>query len=152
MQQGRAADPCLAFVHTIQYGAPMSVAHAVDGCVSAAFVLLAALHVCWGIGITWPSTDRQGLALAVVGRRALPGRVACFVVAVGLAAMAAVIAADVIGPLRWLIAAVFLARGTVGFVERWLRPEIRGTPYAIYSAAFYTPLALCLGVAVGLGG
>jgi hypothetical protein len=112
---------------------------------------LAVVHVAWALGARWPARDKHGLAMATIGRRASSGPVACLTVAVAVAGMTLAL---VVGPPPWLratIAAIFIARGTIGFVERWLRREIRGTPYEAYSLLMYTPLALSIGLAVLAG-
>ncbi len=81
----------------------------------------------------------------------MPGRWPCLVVAVALVGMAGALAFSQSQVLHLAIAAIFIARGTVGFFERWIRPSIRGTPYASVSTFMYTPLALSLGVAALLG-
>ena len=105
----------------------------------------------WAVGARWPARDAHGLAMATIGRRANPSPAACLAVA---AAVAGMTLALLLGPPPWLraaIAAIFIARGTLGFVERWLRREIRGTPYEVYSALMYTPLALSIGLAILAG-
>jgi hypothetical protein len=115
-------------------------------------VAIAAVHAAWAFGAHWPSRSREELALAIIGHRAMPGPLACFAVAAALLAMAAALVASVPSAVRWGIAAPFFIRGTVAWLEPWLRPSIRGTPYRLNSAMMYTPHALCIGVAIVLGG
>jgi hypothetical protein len=112
---------------------------------------IATLHLAWALAARWPARDDRGLAMATIGRAASPSPAACLAVAVAVAAMTIVLVA---GPPPWLratLAIPFIVRGTLGFGERWLRREIRGTPYEACSALAYTPLALSIGLAILVG-
>ena len=115
-----------------------------------AAVLLAAIalvHLAWALGFSWPEKDLESLALAIIGRRVLPSRLACLAVAGVLSLMIWALLAPGPAWTRYAIAAVFLLRGTLGFVEPLFRAGIRRTPYLQYSRYMYTPLAFSLGVA-----
>jgi hypothetical protein len=118
---------------------------ALAGVLSAAAVV----HVLWALGSTWPAGDVEGLALAVIGRKTLPSKLACWTVAFVLFSLSALVAVPSPKALRLGVALLFVLRGSVGFVEPWLRREIVGTPYLLYSRYMYTPLSLALGVAIG---
>jgi hypothetical protein len=126
-----------------------------------ALALIAAIHVYWAAGGTWPGTDDESLALTVVGGRPgmrAPGAVACMAVAVVVVLAGALVlaAAGLVAlPLPPSIvefggvgvAGVLLVRGSFGFAEARLRPEIRGSRYARLNVIFYSPLCLALGAA-----
>jgi hypothetical protein len=117
----------------------------------AAAVLLASLalvHLGWALGVTWPARDRESLALAIIGRPVRPSAFACVLVAACLSGMIWLLVVPNPAWVRLIIAAIFIARGTLGFVEPMVRSEIIGTPYLSYSRFMYTPLALAIGIAV----
>jgi hypothetical protein len=123
----------------------------------AAFALLSLLHGYWACGGAW------GKAVAVPERdgRAIftPSRLATWVVALGLAGCALVVAAlagwlpfplgaGALRALGYALTLLFLARAIgdfrlVGFFKR-----LRGTRFASLDARFYSPL--CLGLALGV--
>jgi hypothetical protein len=129
----------------------------------ATLVAIAALHVAWALGASFPARDRSELVRLVVGAataREMPGRGATWGVALGLLGMAAWTAAlrgwlDVRASDAWLDAvavamvAIFAMRGIGGFFEIVLRPSIRGTPYVGWSRRLYSPLALVLAALIG---
>ncbi len=112
-----------------------------------ALLAIAAVHVAWAFGSSWPEKNGKALGLAIIGRVVVPGRAACLAVAVALVAMAAAVLMPSPHWLKVGIAAIFIARGTLGFIEPALRKEIRGTPYALYSRFMFTPLSLTIGAA-----
>ncbi len=116
---------------------------------------IAALHALWGVGVTFPAVDRQSLALLVVGRPHLPPPAACFVVASGVAVLAALPAlalgwiaapawlARLAGWACWAAAALFLVRGIGGYLpafERMFPLE----PFASFNRLAYSPLCLLI--------
>lgn len=134
--------------------------------ISAATVLaaVAAIHVYWGAGGVWPAKDTGSLVDLVIGMgrdKPMPGLGACLLVAAalllggalllvarGLVPIApSVVPAVVVRWGVWALAAVFALRGLGGLVERWIRPEIRGTRYAWASPRIYSPLCLFLAAA-----
>jgi hypothetical protein len=118
---------------------------------------LAALHLAWAAGATWPAGDRARLADSVAGLPRMPGRLACWIVAVGLGAAAAAVSG--IGGRRHLvqfarvcIAAAFLVRGAAGVAgrTRWL---IRWTPsarFVVLDRRYYGPLCLLIGASAAV--
>lgn len=126
---------------------PLALAIAVPELAAALVLLaLAAVHVMWAFGVSWPSPSARKAPSYVIGfseGAKLPSVPATLTVAVVLVAMAW---ASWHGP-RWAAfatAAVLGARGVYGPLERFVRPSIVGKPYAILSAAFYSPLCLFL--------
>ena len=99
-------------------------------------LVLAALHMVWGLRIWWPLDDERALARAVVGARnieRMPSPLACFVVTAALSAIA-LLALMLGGVVRfpalptWLLllaglgsAAVMVLRGLAGFTPFWAR-------------------------------
>lgn len=127
----------------------------------AAFMFIALLavstaHFLWSVGKTWPIRGEKLLAQTVVGFRdieRMPPRLASFAVAV--ATLAAGIIALALAdhdsgglPLSLLglpLAAVFLARGIVGYLPWWAEktPEPN---FRLNDRRVYSPLCLFLGL------
>ena len=127
--------------------------------VAAVLLVLSGLHLYWAAGGRGPS---MAVVPEVGGRPAfVPGRVATLFVAAALACAAAVVlvragmwsgAPPVVAFLArcgaWVLVAVFLARALgdfhlVGFTKR-----VRGTAFARWDTALYSPLCAALGLAV----
>lgn len=116
---------------------------------SAVLIMLALLHVMWGIGFWFPIADEAALTRAVVGfrgRTKMPGAAACSLVALALLAAAFSLWWPH-GPLRIamiaVVALVFFARGIAAYVWRWrwLTPEM---PFARLDRWIYGPLCLLM--------
>jgi hypothetical protein len=117
---------------------------------------VAIAHFIWSIGGTWPLKSRELLIKTVYGRpgtKSMPPKLITFVVAV-LILTAGVIAlslADETGgglPLTLAgtaLAALFLARGVVGYTPRW-RKIFTEEPFATLDRKNYSPLCLLIGV------
>ncbi len=105
---------------------------------------IASLHLAWALGSAWPARDKQRLAAAVLGRQPMPSRLACAVVAMGLGTMVYLLLTPQPLWVRYGIAAIFLARGSIvaGIVGG------KDEPYVTYNRYFYTPLSLGLGLAI----
>ncbi len=121
------------------------------------FVLLivAALHMAWGMGVTWPMATQSELARAVVGTAGItqmPSRMACLSVTLML----------LIGVIwLWLpnglltqiglgvMAGVFLLRGIASFIPalQRLAPE---EPFATLDRRYYGPLCILLGIGTAI--
>lgn len=127
---------------------------------AAPLLLLAALHVYWGLGGFWPGKDPQSLACKVVGGPAgmpPPPAWACYGVAAALALAAGLVLAFV-GvlalplPAAWLrwgmgtLAAVFSLRGVGGYAMERLRPSMAGSPFVRLNKRIYSPLCIVLGL------
>lgn len=126
--------------------------------VALMLVLLAALHVYWGLGGVWPGMDQKSCARAIAGFKGIdrmPSPPAAFGVAAALA-VAALIALALAGivtlPLPAALirlgglgaALVFLGRGIAGFTPAWRRitPEM---PFARNDRLYFSPLCLLIG-------
>jgi hypothetical protein len=132
---------------------------------SAVLVAIALLHVGWALGSAFPARSRASLSQHVIGVAPrgdlMPGRVATWVVAAGLLALAACVlalgvelGASAMSGLRAValtFAVVFTLRGVGGFFEVSLRPAIRSTPYMKWSRFFYSPLSLLLALLIAVG-
>jgi hypothetical protein len=130
---------------------------------AALLILIAALHVYWGIGGIWPGTDEKSCARAVVGFagvEAMPSAAAAFAVAamIVVSALVALALADVfaspfgriqLAGAGGFIALVFLGRGVAGFTPIWRRlaPEV---PFARLDMRYYSPLCLVLGTGIAV--
>ncbi len=128
--------------------------------VAIALILLivAAIHLCWAVGSTWPAKDAASLSATVVGTpnaTAMPPSGITFIVAL-------LVAAAAIWPLLWMalipyphwipqtvvwlgmwcLALVFLARGLVGYL-----PVAGATvePFHTLNRNYYSPLCIVLG-------
>lgn len=121
-----------------------------------ALLAVALAHLLWSLGITWPIRNEKLLAQTVVGFREverMPPRLASL--AVALVALAAGVLALALAdhdsgalPLTLAglpLAAIFLARGAVGYTAWWAEktpePNFRLNDHRVYS-----PLCLFLGV------
>ncbi|HEY6726370.1 MAG TPA: DUF3995 domain-containing protein [Polyangiaceae bacterium] len=124
-------------------------------------VLLALLHVYWGLGGRWPGCDRAALAELVAGTRDMPSAIACHGVAsmLSFGALLVLAATDVLTlPLprsavalgAWALVAALAFRGIGGFFEARWRPEIRSFRYHRWSLRLYSPLCLSLATLAAL--
>ena len=123
---------------------------------AATLVVLAALHVAWGGGSSFPLADRDDLAEAVVGTSIVPGPLPCF----GVAAALLVAASAVQNRPRWPgrlrrlalagIAAVFGGRGLLGLAGRTsvVSPGSDGARFRRLDRRLYAPLCLVLAAGV----
>ncbi|MBE0580556.1 DUF3995 domain-containing protein [Devosia sp.] len=123
------------------------------------FVILLAVstaHFLWSIGRTWPIRSEKLLAQTVVGFEGIermPPRLASFAVAVATlaAGIIALALADhdsgglTLSLIGLPLAAVFLARGIVGYTAWWAAktPEPN---FRLNDARVYSPLCLFLGL------
>ena len=122
------------------------------------FIILLAVstaHFLWSIGRTWPIRSEKLLAQTVVGFEGIermPPRLASFAVAVATlaAGIIALALADhegggmALSLLGLPLAAVFLARGIIGYTPWWARvtPEPN---FRLNDTRVYSPLCLFLG-------
>ena len=113
-------------------------------------------HFLWSMGRTWPIRNEKLLAQTVVGFKdieRMPPRLASFAVSVATiaAGIYALALADHDSGGIWLnlggiaLAAVFLARGIVGYTAWWstLTPEPN---FRLNDRRVYSPLCLALGL------
>lgn len=127
----------------------------VGALVFVALLSVSVAHLAWSFGLTWPIREEKLLAQTVVGRAGIermPPRWASFAVSVltltaGIMALAL---ADHTSGGRTLtllalpLAAIFLARGALGYTARWAaltpEPNFRANDRRVYS-----PLCLAIG-------
>jgi hypothetical protein len=113
---------------------------------------LAALHVAWAAGSSWPFASRAELADSVVGTAEVPGPAACLAVAAALGAAAALAGG---WPSRHPVirasgtagaAAVLAARGALGLAGRTslISPGSDSPRFRRLDRAVYSPLCLSL--------
>ncbi|HEX2577317.1 MAG TPA: DUF3995 domain-containing protein [Aquihabitans sp.] len=122
---------------------------------SAVLAGIAALHVAWGRGSSFPYADRDEVAAKVVGSSAVPPPAACYAVA-GALVVASGLAADVpVGPpaLRRMgragVATVLGVRGVLGRAGRTdvASPGSDGAAFRRLDRRIYSPLCLALAAA-----
>jgi Protein of unknown function (DUF3995) len=110
---------------------------------------LAALHVAWGLGSSFPFRTRRQLADAVVGASAVPSPSACFAVAGALTTGAALTSETVPLPPSFRRTAILGSRGALGLAGRTalLAPGSDSLRFVYLDRRIYAPL--CLGLTVG---
>ena len=122
---------------------------------------VAAIHVYWGFGGTWPRRDSRTLAELVMGpgTTEMPGPIPSVVVALALTAMAALLLAargtielpvltgQPLTVATWTAIAVLAVRGVGGFFQTMVQPSIRGSAYARANVRVYSPLCVALAAA-----
>jgi Protein of unknown function (DUF3995) len=118
-------------------------------------LMIALAHLVWSVGATWPIRNEELLAQTVVGKpdiKRMPNRAVTFVIALLVLAagiMALAIADHDSGGLPLtllgaLLAAVFLARGAIGYTAAW-RLRYPTEPFATLDRKNYSPLSLWIG-------
>ena len=125
--------------------------------VSIMLLLIALLHLIWGLRIWWPMKNEQSLVRAVAGFRdasQMPPPAACIFVALALLVATSFAlelggfeiigsrAITVVGSIG--LSAFFLGRGFLGFTKYWaqLTPE---EPFRLWDSKYYSPLCIALG-------
>ncbi len=131
---------------------PPPISHLTAATLSA----LAGLHLAWGLGSTFPFSDRRELAEAVVGAPNAPGALPSF----GVAGALLVAASVTENAPRWPgrvrpvavvgIAGVLGLRGALGLAGRTsvVSPGSAGLRFRRLDRHLYAPL--CLGLAAGV--
>lgn len=129
---------------------------------TAVLMIIALLHLAWGLGLRWPVADEARLAATVIGIRGqtrMPTLIPCLVVSLGLMALVALVFRHVLAPGRLsqsamvAAAAVFLTRGLLAWLPVWRRLTPQ-QPFARLDQVLYGPLCLLLSAglaAVALG-
>jgi len=87
---------------------------------AAVLLAIAAVHLAWGLGMTWPGHDRQSLIDTVIGHpdvTRMPG--------------------------FWVLVAVFLGRGIATYVPSPLAAAVE--PFRTLDRRVYAPLCVALG-------
>jgi hypothetical protein len=113
---------------------------------------LAALHVAWAAGSSWPAADRAALADAIGGFSDVPGPIACGAVAALLALAAACVAGrpQTVAPLAragsGVVAFVLSARGAAG-IAGVMPHDRRSARFAALNRRVYSPICIALGLA-----
>jgi len=128
---------------------------------AVALACAAAVHASWAAGSTWPRTTSDELADLVVGRRPMPGPVACSVVAaaLGTASVATARASTTTRPggaprsraVASVVAAAMLARGIGGVAADVCHLGQQTSEFRRWNRRFYNPLCVSLGVLVAAG-
>ena len=128
-----------------------------------ALTAIAAAHVAWGFGVSWPAADRDDLFDLVIGatrRSGFPSLAECLAAAsaIFLAGLSALIVADIvrlpvasawIAALGILVAAVFAGRGVAPYTQAWRR-RFGKEPFATMDRSCYGPFCLLLALAFAL--
>lgn len=123
---------------------------------TATLLVIALLHLAWGLGVRWPVGDETRLVATVIGIRGqttMPTLGPCVAVAVALAVVATLVFRQALtpGPFTRLAliaaAAVFLARAIAPWLPVWRRLTPQ-QPFARLDRLVYGPL--CLLIAAGL--
>jgi hypothetical protein len=122
---------------------------------ATALAAIAAIHVAWGVGSSFPFRDRETLADVVVGNDVVPGAAESFAVAALLGAAAALVgdAAPLPRPLRTAgvlsVAGVLATRAAFGFTGSTAKlvpgsdsPRFRSADRRLFSP-------LCTALAIG---
>jgi hypothetical protein len=118
---------------------------------------IAACHVAWGLGMTFPAANREDLFHLVVGaagRSEMPGLLQCLAAATAifLAGAVALLVADLVRlplpptavtALGALVTLVFAGRGVVPYTAPWRR-HFPKEPFATLDQSWYGPLCLLL--------
>ncbi|MFV8754417.1 DUF3995 domain-containing protein [Nannocystaceae bacterium ST9] len=125
--------------------------------VAACLLVLAFIHVYWGLGGAWPARTRAELGPMVVGTpprdaNAMPDLAACLIVA-GLLITAAtlIVGARLHAEPSWIwrvgsagVGVVLALRGVGGYFDARLRPATREQPFFALNRRIYSPLCLVL--------
>jgi hypothetical protein len=129
--------------------------------VAGVLLLIAALHVYWGLGGLWPGTDAADLAARVAGfagEPSPPSAIASFLVAALLvySAIVALVLGGLIqspipffllGPSALTITLIFVGRGIAGYTSAWRRLT-PVEPFARLDRYYYSPLCLLIGAGI----
>jgi hypothetical protein len=125
------------------------------GATVGAFTGIAAWHVAWGLGASFPFRTRAEAAEAVIGSQRLPGLASSLAVAAALAGATALVA-DIVplpAPVRRLgvvgVASVLTTRAAFGFAGATDRlvPGSNAPRFVRLDRRLYSPL--CLALAAG---
>jgi hypothetical protein len=117
---------------------------------ASAHLLLAAVHVYWATGATWPASDERSLSLTVLNAQVSFGpRVVLPLVALHL-----LLAGAILTTARWRLSRLVVAGLVAGLVARaavglvWITGAVdTGTAFYWLNLFLYTPLCVALCVA-----
>jgi Protein of unknown function (DUF3995) len=122
---------------------------------SVALGSLAALHLGWAAGVTWPAANERALAEVVTGKRQMPGPGSCLTVTAALSAASGIVAGiggrhPVAQAARAGLALGFFLRGATGITATTGRlvpwtPEPR---FIHLDRHYYGPL--CVGISLAV--
>ena len=125
-------------------------------------MVLAALHLYWGLDGRWPGKNAEELATIVVGTRGrpMPGFAACAAVAFALLVVAYILSIQLGAPRfgapeslwslgYWGACAVFLMRGTAAYLP-WVFEYARATRFFGLNRRLYGPLCLAIGTGMAM--
>jgi hypothetical protein len=140
--------------HTRSRGIPERYISA--GLTAFSLFAIAALHVAWGLGSSFPFQSREELADSVVGTEEVPSLKACMAVASLLVLSSALVAGLLPLPNRLrtfalrIVSAVLATRGVVGALGRTsaISPGSDSPAFVRMDKRFYSPL--CLWLAAGV--
>ena len=125
---------------------------------AAGLAAVAAVHLVWATGSSWPYADRTELAEHIAGRPDLPGPRACVMVGATLATAAAVVGAPGrhgrLGQVARLgVTSALLLRGLAGITgnTRLLVNWEPAQPFVELDRRRYGPLCLVLGALSAIG-
>ena len=131
--------------------------------VCLALLSIAALHIAWGFGITFPATDEKtliGLAIGETGRTATPTPLQCFAAAAAIAGSGILalllIAIDwppapatVITSIGVIASVVFAVRGLAAYLPAWRR-RFAMEPFADLDRRYYGPFCCLVAIALSV--
>jgi Protein of unknown function (DUF3995) len=133
----------------------VAVGRATNRVTAGTLLGVAALHLAWAGGSSFPFHDREDLADSVVGTQTVPRPAACYAVAGALAAASAIVAGLPAGrpAIRRLgvlgVVAILGVRGVLGLARRTnlVSPGSTSPRFRQLDRRFYSPL--CLTLALG---
>lgn len=134
----------------------MAPSKSTGGVTATVLLAVAALHIAWGLGSSFPFRTREELADAVIGTDEVPPPTACFTVAALLVLAAALVAGFLPLPKRLravalrVVTAVLTTRGVAGALGRTstLSPGSDSPTFVRMDQRLYAPL--CLWLAAGV--
>jgi len=121
--------------------------------------LIFIIHIYWGAGGFWPGDSLESLSSIVLGGQqgeVIPVGLETYLISTvfllfALLAISPFTTLKKLLPDRfhkvlfYLVAAVFLIRAGLGFLEQWIRPSPEGTPFIFWNRVLYSPLCLFMG-------
>jgi hypothetical protein len=130
----------------------MPAARVVSTATAGGLTALAALHLAWAVGSSFPFADRATLADRVIGSDTVPGPTPCVAVATALTIASAAAGGRVAGP-SWMrrmmavgVAAVLGTRGALGLAGRTdlVSPGSDSVAFRRLDRRVYSPVCLLL--------
>ena len=131
----------------------------IASCIFVLLGIVAVLHAAWAMGVVWPADDESALTRAVIGTpdaTKLPSRGLNLIVALliflaavwpiawrGILPYPHIVPQTLIWLGMWVLAFIFLVRGTVGLTPLMGQTE---QPFASFNRRYYSPLCILLGL------